>query len=37
MSAKASGGSTGARSGKPLRAANPDIASTSEPNPGRSR
>src|SRR5215471_11679661 len=34
MSASASGGSTGSRSGKPVRAANPLIASTSVPNPG---
>ena len=37
MSASAIGGSTGSRSGKPFRSANPDIASTSVPNPGRSR
>ena len=34
MSASASGGSTGWRSGKPVRAANPLIASTSVPKPG---
>ena len=34
MSASASGGSTGSRSGKPVRAANPLIASTSVPKPG---
>ena len=34
MSASASGGSTGSRSGKPVRAAKPLIASTSVPNPG---
>ena len=37
MSASAIGGRTGSRSGKPLRSANPDIASTSVPKPGRSR
>ena len=37
MSASAIGGRTGSRSGKPFRSANPDMASTSVPNPGRSR
>ena len=36
MSAIASGGRTGSLSAKPFRYANPDIASTSVPNPGRS-
>src|SRR4030095_3404531 len=35
MSAMASGGRTGSRSSKPLRDANPDIASTRVPEAGR--
>ena len=37
MSAIAKGGSTGGRSSNPFLDAKPDIASTSVPNPGRSR